>query len=87
MFTNKKVLAMSRIGNNPIIIPEGVTIDIQPSKIKVIGKLGELSQDYDEVEIKLNENILLVTRPSEKKSVKSKHGLYRALIALSLIHI
>jgi len=72
---------MSRIGNNPIIIPEGVTIDIQPSKIKVIGKLGELSQDYDEVEIKLNENILLVTRPSEKKSVKSKHGLYRALIA------
>tara|TARA_B100000886_G_C20348062_1_gene459599 strand:- start:395 stop:937 length:543 start_codon:yes stop_codon:yes gene_type:complete len=72
---------MSRIGNNPIIIPEGVTIDIQPSKIKVIGKLGELSQAYDEVEIKLNENILLVTRPSEKKSVKSKHGLYRALIA------
>jgi ribosomal protein L6P/L9E len=48
---------MSRIGNNPIIIPEGVTIDIQPSKIKVIGKLGELTQDYDEVEIKVNENI------------------------------
>ena len=72
---------MSRIGNNPIIIPEGVTIDIQPSKIKVTGKLGELTQDYDEVEIKVNENILSVTRPSEKKSVKSKHGLYRALIA------
>ena len=72
---------MSRIGNNPIIIPEGVTIDIQPSKIKVIGKLGELTQDYDEVEIKVNENILSVTRPSEKKSVKSKHGLYRALIS------
>ena len=72
---------MSRIGNNPIIIPEGVTLDIQPSKIKVIGKLGELTQDYDEVEIKVNENILSITRPSEKKSVKSKHGLYRALIA------
>ena len=72
---------MSRIGNNPIIIPEGVTIDIQPSKIKVIGKLGELTQDYDEVEINVNENILSITRPSEKKSVKSKHGLYRALIA------
>ena len=72
---------MSRIGNNPIIIPEGVTVDIQPSKIKVTGKLGELTQDYDEVEIKVNENILSVTRPSEKKSVKSKHGLYRALIA------
>ncbi len=72
---------MSRIGNNPIIIPEGVTIDIQPSKIKVIGKLGELTQDYEEVEIKVNENILSISRPSEKKSVKSKHGLYRALIA------
>ena len=72
---------MSRIGNNPIIIPEGVTIDIQPSKIKVMGKLGELTQYYDEVEIKVNENILSVSRLSEKKSVKSKHGLYRALIA------
>jgi large subunit ribosomal protein L6 len=72
---------MSRIGNNPIIIPEGVTVDIQPSKIKVTGKLGELTQDFAEVEIKVNENILSVTRASEKKSVKSKHGLYRALIA------
>ena len=72
---------MSRVGNNPIIIPEGVTIDIQPSKIKVMGKLGELTQYYDEVEIKVNENILSVSRLSEKKSVKSKHGLYRALIA------
>ena len=58
---------MSRIGNNPIIIPEGVTVDIQPSKIKVTGKLGELTQDFDEVEIKVNENILSVTRASEKK--------------------
>jgi large subunit ribosomal protein L6 len=72
---------MSRIGNSPIIIPEGVTIDIQPSKIKVIGKLGELTQDYDEVEIKVNKNILSVTRLSEKKSSKSKHGLFRALIS------
>ena len=72
---------MSRVGNNPILIPEGVSIDIQPSKIKVTGKLGELTQYYDEVEIKVNENILSVSRLSEKKSVKSKHGLYRALIA------
>jgi len=72
---------MSRVGNNPILIPEGVTVDIQPSKIKVMGKLGELTQYYDEVEIKVNENTLSVSRLSEKKSVKSKHGLYRALIA------
>jgi large subunit ribosomal protein L6 len=38
---------MSRIGNNPIAVPEGVTIDIQPDVITVKGKLGELSQAYD----------------------------------------
>ena len=72
---------MSRIGNNPITIPEGVTIDIQPSQVVVKGKLGELTQEYIDVEIKIEENTLTVSRPSDKKSVKSKHGLYRALIA------
>ncbi len=72
---------MSRIGNNPITIPEGVTIDIQPSQVVVKGKLGELTQEYIDVEIKIEDNTLTISRPSEKKSVKSKHGLYRALIA------
>ena len=44
------------------------------------GKLGELTQEYSEVEIKIEDNTIYVTRPSEKKSVKAKHGLYRALI-------
>ena len=72
---------MSRIGNNPITIPEGVTVDIQPTQIHVKGKLGELTQEYSEVEIKIDDNIITISRPYEKKSVKSKHGLYRALIA------
>ncbi len=72
---------MSRIGNNPITIPEGVTIDLQPTQITVKGKLGELTQEYNEVEIKIEDNIITVLRLSEKKSVKSKHGLYRSLIA------
>jgi large subunit ribosomal protein L6 len=72
---------MSRIGNNPITIPEGVTIEVQPTQIHVKGKLGKLTQDYSEVEIKIEENTLTVSRPSERKSIKSKHGLYRALIA------
>lgn len=71
---------MSRIGNNPISVPDGVDIDIQPQLITVKGKLGELTQEYSEVEIKMEENTIYVTRPSEKKSVKAKHGLYRALI-------
>ena len=36
---------MSRIGNSPIIIPDGVTVEIQPNYIKVKGKLGELTQE------------------------------------------
>ena len=78
---------MSRIGNNPITIPEGVTIDIQPTQITVKGKMGELTQDYNDVELKVEENVLTVVRSSENKSVKAKHGLYRALIANMLIGV
>ncbi len=71
---------MSRIGNNPITIPAGVTVDIQPEMIVVKGKLGELSQEYSEVVVRQEENTLIVSRPSDQKSVKAKHGLYRSLI-------
>ena len=67
---------MSRIGNNPINIPEGVIVDIQPTEIHVKGKLGELTQDYNEVDIDIEDNILTVSRTSEKKSIKSNFGMY-----------
>jgi len=72
---------MSRIGNNPINVPEGVTVDIQPTQITVKGKLGELTQDYSDIEVKMEDNIITVSRPSDNKTVKAKHGLYRSLIA------
>ena len=71
---------MSRIGNSPIKVPEGVEIDIQPSYINVKGRLGELSQKYSDVEIKIQDNVISVLRSSESKNAKSKHGLYRSLI-------
>ncbi len=71
---------MSRIGNNPISIPEGVTVDIQDNAITVKGKLGELSQSFDGVELKNEDGVLSVARKSESKEHKAKHGLYRALI-------
>ncbi|MGB0375778.1 MAG: 50S ribosomal protein L6 [Flavobacteriaceae bacterium] len=71
---------MSRVGNNPIAIPEGVTVDIQPSQITVKGKLGELSQEYSDVSFDLKDNVLTVARSSESKDHKAKHGLYRALV-------
>ncbi len=71
---------MSRIGNNPIAIPEGVTVEVKDNEITVKGKLGELSQKFDGVAIKNEEGTLIVERESESKEHKSKHGLYRALL-------
>ena len=71
---------MSRIGNNPISIPEGVNIDIQLDKIIVKGKMGELVQNYSDVTFEINDNILTVNRTSDSKDNRAKHGLYRALV-------
>ena len=71
---------MSRIGNNPIAIPEGVTIDIKDNVVTVKGKLGELTQEYSGVEIKIEDGQALVTRPSDSKEHRAKHGLYRSLL-------
>ena len=76
---------MSRIGNNPISVPEGVTIDIAENTITIKGKLGELTQDYSGVSFKIEDNTLTVERNSEKKEHKAKHGLYRALVN-NMIH-
>ncbi|WP_298555371.1 50S ribosomal protein L6 [uncultured Algibacter sp.] len=71
---------MSRIGNNPVAIPEGVTVDVKDSVVTVKGKLGELTQNFDAVEIKVEDGNVLVTRSSDTKEQKAKHGLYRSLM-------
>ena len=71
---------MSRIGNNPVAIPEGVTVEVKDNVITVKGKMGELSQPYDTVAVKVEDGNVLVTRPSENKESKAKHGLYRSLV-------
>jgi len=72
---------MSRIGNNPVAIPEGVTVDVKENVVTVKGKLGELTQNFDAVEIKVEEGNILVKRSSDTKEQKAKHGLYRSLMA------
>lgn len=71
---------MSRIGNNPIAIPEGATVEINDNIISVKGKLGELTQEFSGVAIKIEDAQVWVTRPSDSKEHKAKHGLYRSLI-------
>lgn len=73
---------MSRIGNNPITVPETVNVSLEGSEIIVKGKLGELSQTIDSsISVSVNENIISLSRQSDNKDVRSKHGLYRALIS------
>ena len=71
---------MSRIGNSPVSIPEGVTVSVKDNTITVKGKLGELTQEFSDIEIRVEENEVILERSSDKKNIKSKHGLYRALI-------
>jgi len=78
---------MSRIGKNPISIPEGVTVEIKEGVVTVKGKLGELSQEIGDIEIKNEDGILSLDRPSESKDHKAKHGLYRALINNMMIGV
>ena len=78
---------MSRVGNNPISVPEDVTIDVTENVITVKGKLGEIQQDFSGVSVKVDNGIIIVERVSESKDHKSKHGLYRALINNMIIGV
>ena len=71
---------MSRIGKNPVVIPAGVTVEVADSIITVKGKLGQLTQDYADVTVKVEEGQVLVERPTDSKDHRAKHGLYRSLI-------
>lgn len=73
---------MSRIGNLPVDVPQGVTITVaEGNVIKVKGPLGELQEPIDSlISIEQEEGILHVKRANESKRAKSLHGLSRSLI-------
>jgi large subunit ribosomal protein L6 len=73
---------MSRIGRAPIPVPSKVQVTWTDENLVTIkGPKGELSCQVDPVlTLKLEEGILMVTRPSDSKEHKAKHGLYRTLI-------
>jgi len=72
---------MSRIGNNPIAVPAGVDIKIDGKTITVKGPKGELSQEVELLDAKLEDGQLILTRNGDTKEEKAKHGLYRSLLA------
>ena len=74
---------MSRIGRMPIAVPAGVTVEIaENNKVTVKGPMGTLVRVLPaEMDIKLEGDTVVVTRPNELKRMKSLHGLTRTLIA------
>jgi large subunit ribosomal protein L6 len=73
---------MSRIGKLPVNLPKGVTVEISDTNlVSVKGPLGVLTQAVDnELKVEVVGNEVILSRPSETKTHKSLHGLYRALI-------
>ena len=73
---------MSRIGNAPVAVPNGVSIDISADNlVKVKGPKGELQQQVDPaLAINVADGELTVARPDDSKRNRSMHGLYRSLI-------
>jgi large subunit ribosomal protein L6 len=79
-YINNKDETMSRIGKNPIAIPAGVTVEVKDAVVTVKGKLGELTQEFSDVTVKIEDNQVIVERSSDHKDERAKHGLYRSLI-------
>jgi large subunit ribosomal protein L6 len=78
---------MSRIGKNPIVVPAGVNVEVADGLVTVKGKLGQLTQEFSDVTVKLEEGQVIVERSSDHKDQRAKHGLYRSLINNMIIGV
>lgn len=74
---------MSRIGRNPITIPGGVTVTVGADNVVTVkGPKGELKESLNrDIKVEVNDNQLLVSRPTDQIRHRALHGLSRALIA------
>jgi large subunit ribosomal protein L6 len=73
---------MSRIGKQPIEIPDGVNVAVDPGRVTVNGPLGELTQKVPaRIKIEKEDGQLVVKRPTERGDDRALHGLTRSLVA------
>ncbi len=73
---------MSRVGRMPIVVSEGITVNINQNEVTVNGPKGKLSRCFvPDMSITLNNGSLIVSRPSDSKVHRSLHGLTRSLLA------
>jgi large subunit ribosomal protein L6 len=72
---------MSRLGNKPMPIPQGVSITFDDNQVKIKGPKGELVQDIGgDIKLEVKDTEVVLTRPTDQKRHKAMHGLYRALV-------
>jgi large subunit ribosomal protein L6 len=77
---------MSRIGRQPIPVPSGVTVAIEPGSVRVNGPKGELSTGIPrDIEVAQDGEMLVVSRPTDRGEHRALHGLTRSLVA-NMIH-
>jgi large subunit ribosomal protein L6 len=73
---------MSRIGNKPIQVPDGVDINVGTGMVTVKGPKGELKQAVNQsMKIEVSDGVLTVSRPTDRSEHRALHGLTRSLIA------
>ena len=79
---------MSRIGNSPINVPEGVTVKVEGQKVTVTGPKGTLEKEFHKnMSISLEDNVITVKRPDDEPENKALHGLTRTLIRNMVIGV
>ena len=72
---------MSRVGNAPITIPDGLSVEVSEGTVKVSGSQGELSKEMPEgIEVQVQESVVTVSRNDDSRQQRSLHGLARALV-------
>jgi large subunit ribosomal protein L6 len=77
---------MSRIGRQPIPVPTGVTVKIEPDRVLVHGPRGELSENvHRDITVAQDGENLVVTRPTDRGEHRALHGLTRTLVA-NMVH-
>jgi large subunit ribosomal protein L6 len=73
---------MSRVGNKPVELPEGVDVKIEGQAVTVKGSKGELNRSFNErIGFDIDNGIVTVTRPDDTRESRALHGLSRALLA------
>ncbi|MFM9045727.1 MAG: 50S ribosomal protein L6 [Solirubrobacterales bacterium] len=79
---------MSRIGNKPVEIPEGVEVQVEPGRVTVKGPKGELTQELSrDMTVKVDDGVLTVERPTDRGPHRALHGLTRSLVQNMVIGV